>query len=561
MNASQEKFNESFSNKNDSHLSVFDNPVINLMDDNKSSKSDIYDKCKETLSIENLSSDSNSVYNGTFSSLMEDNVLINSIIYGTIYCEKCNMPMSIIFNASLDLTFDCGCSLTKYFSIKEFINKYLYRGKIEKINNNYLLHCKIHYQQTKFISYCQDCEYDLCIECLKDNSPSFLNATTNKKHINHTLINLNKIKDKFNNIEKLIKFYEQKMDLFASYPEEKYNTLKNIFTIIRSLMETYQKYKCYNSYKSLENAELFLEKINNPSKYNFCFDEEKYDTIKLIKITSSDSLNDSIEKFTNDILAIIIKGSNSTIDLSAFKDKKFPNLKDLSLVSDHIKDISALFSCEFPNLEKFDLADNEIDNSVIELLKVLNLKKLTYLNLFHNKITNLEIFELIENYSELTTFYIGENKFNYNDNSKPFYKFPEKLEIFGLTGNFEGEKAEFVEKLGIENIKTFYFSRNKITNLKYIKNIKFKRLEKIWAISNQISDIKEIMNIQNKENVKIINLQNNQIYNFNDLFDIIGDFPNLKELKLSNNYIYKSEVIEMRKKIKNKYNRNLNIII
>ena len=69
------------------------------------------------------------------------------------------------------------------------------------------------------------------------------------------------------------------------------------------------------------------------------------------------------------------------------------------------------------------------------------------------------------------------------------------------------------------------------------------------------------MNIQNKENVKIINLQNNQIYNFNDLFDIIGYFPNLKELKLSNNYIYKSEVIEMRKKIKNKYNRNLNIII
>ena len=130
-----------------------------------------------------------------------------------------------------------------------------------------------------------------------------------------------------------------------------------------------------------------------------------------------------------------------------------------------------------------------------------------------------------------------------------------------MTGNFEGEKAEFVEKLGIENIKTFYFSRNKITNLKYIKNIKFKRLEKFWAISNQISDIKEIMYIQNKENVKIINLQNNQIYNFNDLFDIIGDFPNLKELKLSNNYIYKSEVIEMRKKIKNKYNRNLNIII
>ena len=106
---------------------------------------------------------------------------------------------------------------------------------------------------------------------------------------------------------------------------------------------------------------------------------------------------------------------------------KFPNLKQLSLVTYNITDISPLLSSEFPILEKFDLADNKINNSVIDLLKKLSLQNLTYLNLYHNKITNLEILELIEKYTKLIYFYIGENKLNYNNNPKSFYKF---LEIF-----------------------------------------------------------------------------------------------------------------------------------
>ena len=38
-------------------------------------------------------------------------------------------------------------------------------------------------------------------------------------------------------------------------------------------------------------------------------------------------------------------------------------------------------------------------------------------------------------------------------------------------------------------------SRNKITNLKSLQNIKFLRLGAFWAISNDITDIREIMNI------------------------------------------------------------------
>ena len=528
--------------------------------DKKSSCSYIYENNKDNLSnIENLSVNSNSIFKGTVSSSMEDNILLKSIIYGKIYCTKCQMPCAIIFNDNLDLSFDCGCSLKKHISINDFLKDYLHKGKNGFSFNDQMLHCQIHPKETNLICYCADCEYDLCKECLKDNSPNYSNTETYKKHINHELINLNKIQKKFENINNLISKYEITMDFITS--SEYYNEIiKNIFIIIISLMESYQQFKCYNSYKSIENAELFLEKINNPNKYNFKIDENKYPSVNYIKITSVDLLNDNITNFSDKIMSIIIKESSKPIELSAFKNIIFPNLKQLILVKDKIQDISPFFSCEFPILEKLDLANNEIDNTVITLLKK-NLPELTYLNLFVNKITSLEILELIEKFNKLTTLYIGENKFETENNHKSFYKFPESLEIIGLTGNFTGENAEFVQKLDIENLKSFFFSRNKINNLKYIKNIKFKRLEEFWAICNEITDIKEIMNIYKKENIKIINLKNNKIKNFCELFDIIEYFPKLEDLTLTGNFINKSEVIDMKKKIKEKYNRKINIVI
>ena len=183
---------------------------------------------------------------------------------------------------------------------------------------------------------------------------------------------------------------------------------------------------------------------------------------------------------------------------------------------------------------------------------------MTFLNLFMNKITSLEIFEVIKTFKNLTTFYIGENKLDIHNNTKD-YELPEKLEILGITGNFDGEDANFIEKLKIENLKVLYLSRNNISSLKYLKKFKFKRLEKIWAITNEITDIKEIMNINSKKYLKIINLKQNKINNFKELFNIIGDFPILEKIVLIDNNISEKEVIEMKKRIKEKYKRDLNI--
>ena len=348
------------------------------------------------------------------------------------------------------------------------------------------------------------------------------------------------------------------MDFFGIKGENKI-IIQNIFIIIKSLIEDYPTNKCYNSYKSLENAEKFLIKLND---LNFNFNKIKYPYSKLIKIIKEKELNNNVTNFWENIISINIKESEVKIDLTKFKNKNFKNLKELVLEKDKIDDISPLFSCEFPVLEILNIERNNlVENTIIDLLENLKLPNLIYLDLFSTNITNLKIFELIKKFKKLKHFFIGQNKFEINHNSKAFYEFPESLEEFGMTGNFQGKDAEFIERLGIDNLKIFYFSRNKICDLKYLENIKFKRLEEFWVVSNEITDIKEIIKLNRKENLKIINLKENQISNFNELPDIIINFPKLKKIIIKDNGIKESDVLETKNTIKEKYNLDIEIII
>ena len=314
-------------------------------------------------------------------------------------------------------------------------------------------------------------------------------------------------------------------------------------------------------YKSLRNGEEILKKI----KENFKFGEHK-ETETFYKITEMNQLN-KINDFEK-IIGIYIKKSEHPFNLSTFENKENKNflyLKELVLIGDDkvnkIKDISPLFKCEFPVLERLNLINHEIDNTIIEKLKEKNLPKLNYLSLYVNKITSVEIFDVIQKFTKLIKFHIGENKFQINKDDNKFYKMPESLEELGLTGNFNDENAAFIQQLGIDNLIKLYFSRNKLTNLKYLQTIKFKRIKILWVISNDITDIKEIKNIQGKEHLEILNLKENKINNFNELFDVIGSFPNLKKLILIENNINENDVKEMKRKIKENYGRDLDIII
>ena len=189
--------------------------------------------------------------------------------------------------------------------------------------------------------------------------------------------------------------------------------------------------------------------------------------------------------------------------------------------------------------------------------------ELRSLNLYSNKITDIKIFDLVKNFQKLKLFYIGENKFEINNiNEIKFYEFPESLEEFGFTGNLDGKNENFIEKLGIKNLKIFYISRNKLKDLKCLKNIEFQRLEEFWAISNEITDIKEIMNINKKDSLIKINLKQNKINNFDELLNIIEFFPKLQKIGLVDNNIKEKDAEDIQKKIKEKYgNREIKIMV
>ena len=426
-----------------------------------------------------------------------------------------------------------------------------------KKNENYIyikegeLSKCIKHNNKEFLVYCVDCKFDLCSECLNMESDVYSNTLiNNKKHENHTRISLVKIKEQFDEINKLI----AKIMKDENFLKNEGFYLSTIFKIIKCFMNNYEKYKCYNLYKSIENIKNFLENINN-YKSNSKALQVKFKNN--LKIHSEEELLLNIF-FSSKISSINIQYKYK-MNMSIFDKKDFSSLEEIKLVGNKIKDISSLLSCSFPNLKKLDLAVNDLDSSIIPILKQLNLPELIELNLYKNKITDTKIFELLKKFKKLKLFYIGENKF-INDGSNNFYKFPESIEEFGITGNFEGENINFVKRLGIENLKIFYISRNKITNLKCLQGINFLRLGEFWAISNLITDIKEIMNIKNKENLWKINLKENNIKNFHELFNIIKYFPNLKILNLTNNKsIGKEEVDEMKKKIKEEFQIDLDI--
>lgn len=469
---------------------------------------------------------------------------------GIIFCDKCKDPYCINIMDNLDLSIDCGCFLIKNLTIEEYMNDY----KLKRKNEQYCVHCLYHKNEKKLIYYCIDCEYDLCVECLKEYSIQFGNKKTKyKSHENHSLIILDDIMEKFENIKKSIEQCNAIIE-GKNYNKIQKKKIINIILVIEILIELYPHNKCFNFFQSILNSEKLLEKIKN--NYNFSNHENLID---FKKITTENNLC-KINDFPGTIGIIKIKNSKIPIDLSIFKNIEFPCLKELILTNDGINDISPLSSCKFPALEKLNLEKNNIDDNIIVFLKKINLPKLTYLNLFVNKITNLEIFEIIKKFENLKQFHIGDNKFDFNRNSKSFYEFPKSLELLGITGDFDGENAFFIEKLGIENLKTFYFSRNNISSLKYLKNIQFNKIESFWAISNNITDIKEIMNINGKETLKIINLKENKINNFDELFDIINNFPKLEKIILNNNNISEEEANEMKKRIKDKYKKDLDIV-
>ena len=153
-------------------ISASDGGSLNLFDymidkDNKSLPSRFY-KYSDSVDLnQNQYYDSSSISNNEDSSLDK----------GILFCDKCKGPYRIAFLDNLDLSYECGCHSFKNITIQEYKNAYQNDQLIKGRNNNdYSLHCEKHPKETKFEYFCDYCKYDVCKECLGEDSNLYSNT-------------------------------------------------------------------------------------------------------------------------------------------------------------------------------------------------------------------------------------------------------------------------------------------------------------------------------------------------------------------------------------------------
>ena len=120
-------------------------------------------------------------------------------------CTECSSKIEILSINEENNTIEFKClnkEHQKIMLIKEYLSK-MNKNKQKKINE---YRCKEHLlsKNNKFVSFCFDCNRNLCQECLKSRA-----------HINHNknnIIEIKPIKEELNIIEEIIKDYKTKIE-------------------------------------------------------------------------------------------------------------------------------------------------------------------------------------------------------------------------------------------------------------------------------------------------------------------------------------------------------------
>ena len=432
-------------------------------------------------------------------------------------CKICKKGLNFEFNEYNMVKHDCDCRLILDCTVDNFIK----RNTIRYINElGSYCKCKNHHK--KFIEYCINCSSDICEDCLEEKK-TYINFNKELKyHEDHKRIKLDEVDDILDEIKRLLKKIKQE-----ELPEGDIDN-RRILNIILNLVKNYKYYPCYNLYKSLINSRNYL--------LNFHFPKMK----TMLKITSIEELKKNIKN--GDLIKTIKINNQDFKDISIFKNMNLKFLEELELIGNGIEDITPLKNCNFENLKKLHLSDNKLNNECLNILKKIRIPNLELLNLFRNKITTTEVFEIIKEkyFPKLNTFYVGENKFDKNEmiKNKKYY-FPPKIIEFGFTGIVNSKNIDFIYKLKIQKLKKFFISRSLLSSISFIKKINFENLEEFIANFNQLTNLNEIsyFNAQAKQTLKRISLKGNKISNFDKIDIIIKNFKNLKEINLEDNPI------------------------
>ena len=388
--------------------------------------------------------------------------------YDTYCCPFCSsLPEILNFNEGNSIIkLKCKKHGENSIDIQEYLDKMMTweRTSEIKLKNK----CSIHNDQYSY--YCQNCEENICIKCLKESD----------KHLNHIKYDINSLRP--NNTE--IELIKEKINICLQTKDELIRRIKNLdnkITFYDTLINSYEKQSTnylltINIKHLLHGEKLNFDSIKNDEFVKIQSKKEMFeDFIKnnFLKATEGlNQLNLKNKKTGNDLLEQLFKGledttifkilkfcgqiqgpkevssmvnfkyinlrGNNISSLNFISGRRFPALEILSLNCNEINSIESLKTVSFPLLSELYLSKNNISN--IDILSDLNIKKLKILWLSNNNISSIDVFEKVK-FPELVK--LGLNKNNINDIGvfqKGKAKFPRLFELYLNDNIFNKDK-------------------------------------------------------------------------------------------------------------------------
>ena len=494
------------------------------------------------------------------------NLLCTRFIYNLL-CTKCFRCPKVKINDDFSYNITCFCQKVKKVNIKFFLDNFTIKESNEmqdnnlniKLNDEKLLKKQYHriceYHQEKFYAFCLKCKLILCNECIKK-------FEFHQTHPFKYFDDLN-IKEK---LKKIIEFMKNKDIKNSILEQNKYysDEIKNTFFVIKLILIDFNQYPCYFSYRSIENASIFLDKLRTNKLNNQIQIFEK-----ILKKCSLANINEQ------NIITIEINHSDFN-DISILTNKCFINLKKISLSYNHITNIRPLATINAPLLSWINLSINYIGDESLYLIEKIIKKfdKLEILNLNDNKFTNPDIFSFLEGKKNLTKFYIGRNLFKINKDKKNYIInnniniqneneiiINDKIKIYKMNyikeielgkGSFNDSNIKIISSFVFSNLIIIDLSGNGLHSLNFVEDLECENLEQFLARDNNIIDYKPLKKF-NK--LKMIDLNNNPIKNIDNLEVFVKAFPNLEKFYLEKTEIdtNNAEIYKNIKKIKETY--------
>ena len=338
----------------------------------------------------------------------------------TYKCDSCgksfnqlkeNKNINNIFNYCIkDKKYLCqNCSKThehKDSFIKISESKIKCNDHLNDLNNMYCRECKRHYCQKD-----TDCGHD------RENiiKPS-------DKDIQNLVYKRDNIKKRIEIEECLIKLLDTLIETYQKYPTNYFHCI-NIINISTGYVNRNKKKPKEEKEKEESNQ---MKNTNNNNEFNEQEEEEKLKSKKnenrIESINENNNNSSKIKKQKEEMilskldmlekkvlnavkvkLGVELKGNEIVVNLNGKKIKNeefdllskinFKYLEELYLSNNYISNIASLAQLNAPNLRKIDLSFNQINDVQPCKPLVINNKKISYINLKHNKINDAGIFK------------------------------------------------------------------------------------------------------------------------------------------------------------------------